>query len=178
MHFQIAGKHFFRAPTGCEPVFLTLNRCHNLFPSLLTVVNYIFWSLNSRDPLFSQSKQLQQCLSGSKQLGTSFMHFQIAGKHFFRTPTGCEPVFLTLNRCHNLFPSFLTVVKYIFWSPNSRDPLFSISKLLQHCLSGSKQLGTSFSHFQIAGKHFFRAPSGCEPVFLTLNRCHNLFPCS
>ena len=52
MHFQIAGKHFFRARTGCEPVFLTLNRCHNLFPSLLTVVNYIFWSLNSRDPLF------------------------------------------------------------------------------------------------------------------------------
>ena len=56
MNFQIAGKHFFRAPTGFEPVFLTLNRCHNLFPSLLTVVNYIFWSLNSRDPLFSQSK--------------------------------------------------------------------------------------------------------------------------
>ena len=56
MNFQIAGKHFFRVSTDCEPVFLTLNRCHNLFPSLLTVVNYIFWSLNSRDPLFSQSK--------------------------------------------------------------------------------------------------------------------------
>ena len=25
---------------------------------------------------------------------------------------------------------------------------------------------------------FFCAPTGCEPVFLTLNRCHNLFPCS
>ena len=56
MNFQIAGKHFFRAPTGFEPDFLTLNICNNLFPSLLTVVNYIFWSLNSRDPLFSQSK--------------------------------------------------------------------------------------------------------------------------
>ena len=167
----------------------------------------MFCSPNSRDPLFSLCKQLQQCLSESKQLGTSFFHFQIAGKHFFRAPTGCEPVFLTLNRCHNLFPcsnscelhflvskqqgstffilqiaatqarnsqepifsiskqlgnifflvskQLLTVVNYIFWSPNSRDPSFF-----------SLQITASvFVRLEIDRNQFFPLPNSWETFF-------------
>ena len=90
----------------------------------------------------------------------------------------------------NNFNTSLVPVQDQFWgdffhcycgdniSQDSRDPLFSLSKQLQHCLSGQKQLETSFFHFQIAGEKFFRAPNCCEPVFLTFNRYHNLFPCS
>ena len=37
---------------------------------------------------------------------------------------------------------------------------------------------SSLTNTVAAGKHFFRAPTGCKPVLQTLNICHNLLPCS
>ena len=36
----------------------------------------------------------------------------------------------------------------------------------------------SYLEVEKTGSQLFRAPTGCEPVYLTLNRCHNIFPCS
>ena len=83
-----------------------------------------------------------------------------------------------IQRLKKVDPCIWEIKKCSSQPSNSMDPLFSISKQLQQCLSGSKQLRTIFSQLKIAGKHFYLASTGCEPVFLTLNRCHNLFPCS
>ena len=57
----------------------------------------------------------------------------------------------------------LTCVNYIFWSPNSRDPLFSL-----------KIAATVFFRLEIARNQFFPLPNSWETFVFVWNLCVHL----
>ena len=150
MHFQIAGKHFFRAPNCCEPVFLTLNRYNNLFLYSKSCELHFLVSKQQGSTFFS----LQIAATEFVRLEIArnqFFHFQIAGKHLFRAPTGCEPVFLTLNKCHNVFPCH-----------NSCELHFLVTKQQESTLFSLQIYATVFVRLEIARNQFFALPNSWE----------------